>query len=55
MSKVYKCNRCGKYYDEYCADISVNQNAIIKVSTDYDLCENCFEELQEFLNYKEEK
>ena len=55
MSQAYKCNRCGKYYDEYCADIQVNENSIVRISTNYDLCINCFKELKKFLENKEEK
>ena len=65
MSRVIKCDRCGKYFDKYTSKkyiggLCVIGFRMITCGTNYepyDLCENCVEDLYAFmnLNKKEEK
>lgn len=53
--KAYKCDRCGKFYESMCnPDIWVTKDCHpypdIKI---YDLCEDCRNELKQWLENKE--
>ena len=58
MSKVIKCDRCGKYFDKftskrYIGGLCVRGFRIITSAGNYkpyDLCENCVEDLYTFMN-----
>lgn len=57
MSLAIKCDRCGKYFDRYGHKRSMGG---IKIFTsgpyiEYDLCENCIEDLYEFIGFNEDK
>ena len=62
MSFAIKCDRCGKYFDKYGCKRSIDGSLVrgIKIFTsgpyiEYDLCENCIEDLYEFMGFDEDK
>ena len=62
MSFAIKCDRCGKYFDKYRPKRSINGSFVrgIKIFTsgsyrECDLCENCVEDLYEFMRFDEIK
>ena len=62
MSFAIKCDRCGKYFDKYGSKRSINGAYVrgIKILTsgpyrEYDLCENCIEDLYKFMNINDEE
>ena len=46
MANAKKCDRCGEYYDEPGSNIVPVSEGI---SYKFDLCENCIEDLYDFL------
>ena len=62
MSFAIKCDRCGKYFDKYGRKRSIDGSFVrgIKIFTsgpyiEYDLCENCIEDLYEFMGFDEDE
>ena len=61
MAKAYKCDRCGKFYEEniishenerrYLVTKNVNGDGMIR-EHDFDLCGDCQTELEKFLAYR---
>ena len=58
MSKAMKCDRCGQYVDirnnSKEARCAVTTMALIPNTIEYDLCEECAEELNRFRQGREE-
>ena len=61
MSLAIKCDRCGKYFDKHGNKRSINGAYVrgIKIITsgpyrEYDLCENCIEDLYKFMRLDKE-
>lgn len=52
MSKAYKCDRCGKYWDISCAHIEKREyfNASSTKDKSYDLCPTCLSKFDEWIN-----
>ena len=54
MSKAFKCDRCGKVIEGYCAcTVKVTRTSSILAFTDapeYELCTECHEGLMAFIN-----
>lgn len=62
MSFAIKCDRCGKYYDKYGGKRSIDGSFVrgIRIFTsgphiECDLCENCIEDLYEFMGLDDEE
>ena len=62
MSFAIKCDRCGKYFGKYGRKRSIDGSFArgIKILTsghyiEYDLCENCIEDLCEFMRFDEDE
>ena len=62
MSFAIKCDRCGNYSDKYGRKRFIKGDFVrgIKIFTsgpyiEYDLCENCIEDLYEFIGFDEDK
>ena len=62
MSFAIKCDRCGNYSDKYGRKRSIDGSFVrgIKIFTsgpymEYDLCENCIEDLCEFMRFNEDE
>ena len=54
MSRVYKCDRCGKYYNKFFRRIAISAPETV-IPDEYDLCETCYKDLKKFfeeVNYK---
>ena len=62
MSFAIKCDRCGKYFDKYGRKRSIDGSFVrgIRIFTsgphiECDLCENCIEDLYEFMGLGEDE
>ena len=62
MSFAIKCDRCGNYSDKYGRKRFINGDFVrgIKIFTsgpyrECDLCENCVEDLYEFMGFDEDE
>lgn len=51
MSKIIRCDKCGKIYENRDKEI-VLKAQIRLFPTGYDLCDECYEELQKWLKEK---
>lgn len=51
MSKAFKCNRCGKYYDHggYDDYIKIEYRSLVHLR-EWDLCPECTTKFLEFMN-----
>ena len=63
MSTIKKCDRCGEIYEKNAGVLCIGPNKVIgvrvitnelKSSKNYDLCDNCIIELNNFLENKED-
>lgn len=54
MSRVYKCDRCGEYYDKPTKCIRYTNSTGSKTYGEYDLCDKCAEEFETWLKEKQD-
>lgn len=56
MARVYKCDRCGAYYDKPSKRIRYTNSTGSSTYGEYDLCDKCAEEFEQWLKeHQDEK
>lgn len=50
MARAYQCDRCGGLFSAgHVSDFRISKYDVVRGSIEYDLCDDCSKELEEFL------